>query len=698
MTEDSHHCQCEKIVLSEEAIKQFLKNFGLTQAEAEVYLFLTKHSGASKGTDIAKITKKDKGQIYRTLKSLQSKGLIESTLEAPVRFAPVPFESIVESVIKAKREEASRIENAKQELFDYWKKLGKTKIDEPLEKFSVIEGTNKIYAKITQMIGQTKEQFSTITTVRGLLQAYQLGVFDEINNHPSKSNIEFRYLTEISNDNINSVKSLLAPMSILGLNIKGRNPNVGLKLSPQMVIKDHEEALFFMSSSTDQNPNQDDVCLWTNSGALVQAFVAVFEDLWNNSSEITKKIAELETGVPTPKNLTFKTIESAHGKFNELIASAKKEIVILTSADRLSQLSKNQSFIKVAKKGISIQVMAPISRGNFQKDDPLFSLFKVRHIPANFYETTIVDGKYLLQINCDGSKSSNNVSAPCFTSAFYSEETEHVREMKATLNDIWKHAQPLFSDTLETTVLFGSPTLPFPENNLFTKCNRGIFEVKPPGVLTEKDVVSKIINAKKLIVQNQAVDISKMYASVGVALIHPPDVFKLPGLVILAFHVDKNSSFGAEDYIVVYQQLKPNGIYVPVSIAGENPTAKEILKEVYKGTPAGSNYTLLKKDEIEIRIHGNTLFAAWVVPIPIYPTNLTLPPGCMQIEGYGPVKTVGYSSVGPSGFKHEVEQNYFDSFVTFFHPASKYSGPGTDAIFCRDYISTNYPPKQSGST
>ena len=184
-------------MLSEDVIKQFLKDFGLTETEIDVYLFLTKRIGASKGTEIAKYTKKDKGQVYRILKSLQSKGLIESTLEAPIRFAPVPFESVVESVIKAKREEASRIEGAKQELFEYWRKLGKTKIDEPLEKFIVIEGTNKIYSKITQMISQTKEQFSTVTSVRGLLQAYQNGIFDVISNHPSKVNIEFRYLTEL---------------------------------------------------------------------------------------------------------------------------------------------------------------------------------------------------------------------------------------------------------------------------------------------------------------------------------------------------------------------------------------------------------------------------------------------------------------------------------------------------------------------
>ena len=486
-------------------------------------------------------------------------------------------------------------------------------------------------------------------------------------------------------------------MSALGLNIKGRNPTAGLKLSTQMVIRDNEEALFFISTKTEQNPTEDDVCLWTNSGALVQAFVAVFDDLWKNSSDVEKRFTELETGLPSPKSLILPTIESAYDRFEKIIASAKKEIIILTLASRLPQLSKNQSFIDLARKGICTRIMAPIIKASFQDGDAFFSLFNVRHISSSFCETIIVDRKSVLQLNYNGSNG-DNVSGGCFNGAYFSEDTEHVKEMDAALNDIWKHAQPLSRDTLENTGLFGSSTPPFQEKILITTLNRGISGVKAPGTLIEKDVVDKITNAQRLVVRDPMVDSSRMFASVGIAVIHPPESFKLPGLIILAFHVDKSSSFGAEDYLVVYQQLKPNGPYFPVSIAGENVNAREILTESYRGTPAGSNYTLLKKDEIEVRVHGNSLFAAWAVPIPIYPTTLTLPPACMQIEGYGTMKTVGYSSVAPSGFRREVEENYLESFVTFFHPASKYSGPGTDAILCREYIVTNYPPKRSGSS
>jgi hypothetical protein len=68
----------------------------------------------------------------------------------------------------------------------------------------------------------------------------------------------------------------------------------------------------------------------------------------------------------------------------------------------------------------------------------------------------------------------------------------------------------------------------------------------------------------------------------------------------------------------------------------------------------------------------------------------------MLFEGYGAVKTEALTVVFPSGFKIEVEQNFSDAFVTFVHPASKYSGPGTDGLLGRDIITTNIPPMNEG--
>ena len=96
-------------------IKKTLQNIGLSEKEAQLYIFLGK-KGPLKGGTISKQLKLNKGQVYRTIKSLQKKGLIEATLEYPTRFSAVPFERVIDSFIKSKREEVNQIEETKKDL------------------------------------------------------------------------------------------------------------------------------------------------------------------------------------------------------------------------------------------------------------------------------------------------------------------------------------------------------------------------------------------------------------------------------------------------------------------------------------------------------------------------------------------------------------------------------------------------------
>ena len=205
--------------------------------------------------------------------------------------------------------------------------------------------------------------------------------------------------------------------------------------------------------------------------------------------------------------------------------------------------------------------------------------------------------------------------------------------------------------------------------------------------------MNKIINAKRIPAKDPLRDLDIMYCSGGMAVIHPPVDFNLPDMIIVVRHIDKQSSLGAEDMIAVNLWLEgPTGYaYVPVATAGDNPLAVAWRKANNVGTPAERNSYLLKKDEIQVRLHGNTLFAGWTVPIPLVPPY-SLPPACLLFEGYGELKTCVVRTKTPLGRNNIHESNGFDAFVTFFHPASKYSGPGTDGFLRRDVVMTSYPP------
>ena len=285
--------------MGEKTIKKVLQDFGLTEKEAEIYVFLAKR-GALKGGEIARRNKTNKAEVYRILKSLQTKGVIEATLESPTRFVAVKLETVIDLNIRVKLEEAASIENAKKDLLGYWKSINKTELDPQIEKFLVIEGNKKIYPKIAQMINETKSQLSTISSVAGLVQADLLGLFDAAFNHPLKSKLQFRFLTELSKQNVDAIKTILKGRPSGSFRFKGRNPDLGLRLFPRMVIRDDEEIMFYITPKADKPATEiGDACFWTNCKSLVHAFGGVFDELWRNAIDIQKRLADIENGTVT---------------------------------------------------------------------------------------------------------------------------------------------------------------------------------------------------------------------------------------------------------------------------------------------------------------------------------------------------------------------------------------------------------------
>ncbi|HLN44298.1 MAG TPA: helix-turn-helix domain-containing protein [Candidatus Sulfotelmatobacter sp.] len=681
-----------------EKVQRILKDFGLTEKEAELYIFLAKH-GALRTGEIAEGFKTHRVEVYRMLKSLQAKGVVEATLELPSRFITVPFETVLDSFIEAKREETTLIESTKQSVLNDWRIISKIKPEISLEKFVVVEGNKRIYSRILNMVKETESQLSFATTIQGLARADQFGVLDAAVNHPFKDSIKFRFLTELSDENLRAIKTFFKKISKTGLDFRGRNPNLGLKLSSRMVMRDKEELLFFIRPTTEtQITEEDNVCLWTNCKTLVQSFNAVFEDLWSNSRDINEKIAEIETGKPTAATRVINNASIAIKTYNDIINNAEKEILILTSSTGLIESKKRITMLSALyEKGVSIRIMAPITKDNWHAMRELSHYCFIRHIPTSYLETTIVDGKYLFQSKNQQLVGQLNRS-PYSDSTFYVNDPVYVENIKSMLNDVWRNASVPSDLTLDSIIDPAMPMAapPAESQKSFPKTDIGLsldFKGKRT-IVTEEDVLDKIINAKKYPSDNWPNDILRFYGSSGHVIIHPPKNFSLPDFMIWAMHHNKMSSFGASDCLLVYLWLEtPKGhAYVPVAFVTDNPENVEFHKKVSFGTPSGKNIHLVKKDELHIRIHGNIFFAGWTIPIPLFPTSFILPPSGILLEGNGKIET-GISEIRyPSGVKVVPEHNGFDAFITFFHPVSKYSGPQTDGRISRDLVVTMYPP------
>lgn len=686
-------------MLGEETIAGILASLGLTKIESDTYIFLARH-GVLKCREISKGMKRHTAQVYRALKALQSKGLVESTLESPSRFTAVPFEKVIDLSIKIKHDEATAIEQEKEKVLSYWKHFGLPMKELSLERFLVIEGNNKIYSKIAQMAKETRRQFSAISSIQGIFRADQFGIFDTAFDHPHRSEIEFRFLTELPKENVSQLESFLETVSNSRLNLKVRNSSIG-KLSPRLVVKDDEELLFFITPKSEpQTSSKDDVCFWTNCRALVKAFSSIFEDSWRNSIDINKKL--VTPGSPGADGQATNTLRVISKRYERACSLAQQNLTILTSAQGIIELSQNKERLeKAVKDGITVRILAPITKENLETAIQLAKLCEVKHVSANYdVETILVDDSVVLQLRNKEVGSTSKTQ-----NLVYSNNSEYVGMLKNGLNEIWSRSNLPSTFTLEQLIPYGPSSFHLSESLSEKFYAWQIIDVAPPNLVNEKNISDKCINAKKIVCKDHSKEISRAYGSGGLALIHPQEYLDLPDMIIQCSKIDEQSSFGEEDWMTVSlpDEDKNRRKYHTAAAVGDNPASRGLVEALYSNTNIRTsnkdetmhskvNIQTLKKDEIQIRVHGNTLLAAWTVPIQLAHPKYVLPPACVVIEGVGQVKTRAFVQNSPSGFRHEFEQNYFDAFVTFIHQDSQYSGPSTDGAFCRDVITTNYPP------
>jgi len=692
--------------LSQEQVLKALANLGFDQVDAQVYVYLAK-KGMQKGSEICKAVKLTKQQLYPSIKRLQSKGIVSSTIEHPARFSALPVERVLDIFIKAKIEETRSLEQSKAEILSNWQNLKLE--DDTSAKFTVIEGRTFIYSKIQQMIQETRNQILAITTVPALAQADQRDVFDTGYNHPLKSKVKFRFLAELSEQNVYIMKGLLKETANAKLNVEGRNPDLGLTMFPQMLVRDEEEALFFTKPRTETSIiERDDVCLWTDCKPLVKAFTAIFEELWRNSTDIREKITEMETGKPTPRTVVIGDAEIARKKYNEMLGLAKEEILSMTSSEGLIEFAKNMPQLNgLTEKRVTLKIMAPIVGENLEAAKQLSKFCSVKHVPPNYMSTTIIDGKHLFHFKAHIPQEKNLETSSQYEDTFYTNNHAYVQKTRAMLNEKWRNANPSSADSLKSlgtdircvTLFPGAISgtgpygafKPLPPADQAKKDAYSIIEIvdeDPEGKLKEQDVLDEIINAHRSPTKKEH-SLRKVYSSQAIAIIHPPDFFKLPPMLIRVHHVEKISTSGEEENVIMvnlWLETPNEPAYVPVAVLSDSPKAQARWGKYSEATPAKQNVQLAKKDALQIWLHGNTLFAGWTIPISLYPSEYILPPACLVFEGYGNVKTDAYSIVQPSGGKFSVKQNGFDAFVTFMHPASKYSGPGTDGFLVRDFV------------
>jgi sugar-specific transcriptional regulator TrmB len=352
-----------------------LQEYGLTRNEARVLVFLAK-TGPAKASEVAHNVQINRTETYRTIRNLQRRGLVEATLERPVRFQSVLFDRCLHILIDERKAKIRILEQRGEDLRRQFDDVRVQPLSQDAERFQVIEGRLRIEQRLQGMYSQAQKSVMTVVSPAEVIRADTSGLFDRLGEAASHG-VRVRAITTINQSNLEIVERFRKSIEIRHLDLKA-------KPIPRVSIIDDSEALFEITT-TDETPRAgEEVALWINSRAFVRNLHAYFEEMWSSGTPTEGRLEALRKGIQPDDLRIFKDRNEVSGKLNDMIKSATQSVEIWTTMRGIQALADfHFSQLKEAKaRGAKIRILAPITSENTEGARKLVPVSELRYSEA----------------------------------------------------------------------------------------------------------------------------------------------------------------------------------------------------------------------------------------------------------------------------------------------------------------------------
>jgi len=246
-----------------------LLEFGLTQNQARVYLFLSKNSSRS-APEISHILKIPRTETYHLLNGLQSKGITIAAFGKPTKFQAVPFDKSINILVDNERVRIDELEKQTLYMISQWNMIPDMKTADALLKenrFQIVQGKVSIVAKLNQLINSAKKDVLLLGSEKDFMKFYHTDFIDSLKN----ANINQKILMSSNNNTPFIVDKLPAKC------IKRFEDTLGENL--WFLIKDCEEIFFFIKN----NENEEMLAVWTDSKTMLNSMKLLFNMIWKKA-------------------------------------------------------------------------------------------------------------------------------------------------------------------------------------------------------------------------------------------------------------------------------------------------------------------------------------------------------------------------------------------------------------------------------
>jgi len=350
-----------------------LQEYGLTRNEARVLFYLAK-SGLSRASGVARAVQINRTETYRTIRNLQHRGLVEATLERPVRVQSAPFEKCLQILIDERKARLRNLERRGEDLRRVFESMRVEPVRQEIERFQVIEGRRRIEQKLQSLYTQARKSVMTVLSSSELMRAETSGLFDLLEQF-NRSKVKIRAITSIDQSSLSLVEKLAETIEVRHLDLKARPV-------PRVSIIDDAEAIFEIT--TDEVRRNEEVALWINSRPFVGNLQAYFEEMWTSATPASRTIEALKKGIDSDDLRIYKERNDVARKFSDMIEAAGQTVEIWTTMRGIQALADfHFAQLKQAKgRGVKTRVLAPITSENTEGARKLVPVAELRYSEA----------------------------------------------------------------------------------------------------------------------------------------------------------------------------------------------------------------------------------------------------------------------------------------------------------------------------
>ena len=259
-----------------------LANYGLTKTQAKIYITTTA-LGVASASEIAKLSKIRREEVYRIIPELEKRGLITRKLKVPRKFSATQPETTIQMLTETKLNTMTgEMEKLKQKQTELASKLKTIALPTKQEDctIEVIAQKDAANPRLANMIENADKQIDIMAQLQDLLITFA--------DYPQKTRtnskpIKIRIITEKHEQ-----QELTETLMQLA---KTNKNNVEIKLTEKLLynllITDDREAIWKGNDPTNENTQ----IFWTDDPTQITILKTSFESLWQKSSSIrtTKK-------------------------------------------------------------------------------------------------------------------------------------------------------------------------------------------------------------------------------------------------------------------------------------------------------------------------------------------------------------------------------------------------------------------------